>query len=627
LKNLKKNLKVYRMNKILKKDFDFSALLPTKRDEWNKMIEIARSKDDKELKKEVIQKITFDVNYLKGCGVNVVGYDVKSIYRKFNTGIKPRKVRQTKGIYLNQNVNKMLSEIVRLATKYYFAAAKANYRLTTEMILQESRSDERLYEIAAIPFDTLLRTVTNELKKIGSDTVHMYLNHRNTYHATRAYNHGATSDINFMDYIMGDDHKFDIHTVPEFNEIRNKLENKTIYSWFWHEPKTLKVLSYVIKTSEITTEDLKISFLEALAFMGRPAKAVLVDNGVGRSAEFQHFCAKLKLPVELAKAYCPTEKATIERMFKIFKDEHDVFFNNYTGSKHATEGRHPGLSLTPEQANYTVGQFVESMGYYLQNMYETRERQRSTYGKQMRMSIRQNFDEEYSRYEINAVDPKLMRFAYMKEKLVQYKNSTFKFKGEFYLPDVPLPLTANKKKFTVAYNPNNLNSIDIYATVQIVDVMTGVYYDEGDFVCTCSRVRTLATSDRQALVVKNNQHRTKAVKEVVKLFLDGMILENPHLKNAINSRVQVDGKIVNVRMKLEKFVKKAIEEGTPEAELKIKTEQELEQYRDIQIKKVTDLPATLPNGCDDEDDKYLPVAIDVLSDEELDKQKSQLDIL
>ena len=94
------------MNKILKKDFDFSALLPTKRDEWNKMIEIARSKDDKELKKEVIQKITFDVNYLKGCGVNVVGYDVKSIYRKFNTGIKPRKVRQTKGIYLNQNVNK-----------------------------------------------------------------------------------------------------------------------------------------------------------------------------------------------------------------------------------------------------------------------------------------------------------------------------------------------------------------------------------------------------------------------------------------------------------------------------------------------------------------------------------------
>lgn len=605
------------MQKIIHSKFDYSKMLPEKRREWDNMIEIARAREDKQSKKEVFEKISMDVRFLENCGVKVVGYDLKSLYRKYARGIKPRKVRQTAGVYLNENVNKMLSDIVRLATKYYFSSAKANYRLTAEMVMQEARTDENLYEIAAIPYDTLLRVIRKELQSVGGETVHQYINHRNVYHSTRAYNHGATADIGFMDFIMGDDHKFDIHTVPEFNPIRNKVENKTIYSWFWHEPKTLKVLSYIIKTTEITAEDLKISFLQALAFAGKPAKAVLVDNGVGRSAEFQHYCAKLKLPVELAKAYCPTEKATIERMFKIFKDEHDVFFNNYTGSNHAVEGRHPGLSLTPEQANYTVGQFIESMGYYLENMFETRIRQRVHLGKSTKVSIRESWEEYFNSYDVVSVDEKVMRFAYMKEDIIPYKNSTFKFKGEYYLPSDALPLCANKKKFRVAYNPNDLSRIDIYAQSRLIDVMTGQFWDEGDYVCSCDMVRTLEKTERQTLVVRNNKQRTKAVKEVVKLLIDGMILENPHLKNAINSRVQVDGKVINVRMRAEKFVEKAIKEGTPEREIKTLVEKELEQYREQEIRGVVKIKEI----------DLMPADLDVMSDDELERKKNQLNVI
>jgi hypothetical protein len=538
---------------------DLSTLLPEKKEEWNKYLKIAAF--DETRAKEITDKITEQVNFFKKNGVKVVGYDYKSLRRKIKDGI-PQGIRLgDKGVWKNPIVKRMLPDIMDAARRIFFGMANPSYELVTDLIIDEAKNNLDIIEIAAIPKWTLYRVIKTELQQISADLVHMYKNHANIMHGKLGKNHGASNDFAFGDYIVGDDNDPDVYRIPEFDEIRSQYKNMKLHCWFWQEAKSRKVLSYVIKTSEITTEDLKISFLEAIKEFGLPKLGVLIDNGIGRSAEFQHFLTVLTLKIFFAKPYCPTHKSWIERMFKIFKDEHSVFYNNYTGSNHAKEGRHKNLTLTPEAADYTVPEFCKVFEHYLNNFYLDRPRDMIVSDKTI--SIREFYNQCMETYIPIKADEKLMRYAFMRNETVKMSLVDFKFKGEYYIPKNPIAHCFAKKTLRVAYNPLNMQEVDLYSSGYFVDTLTGAIYNDGDYIVTCTLTRKLAKDDRQELVSLNNRDFKKNLARLADDHIDKFIIMNPHLRDSINSTVNANGKIINTRKKIKAEVKRMLEHGAP----------------------------------------------------------------
>lgn len=502
-------------------------------------------------------------NFEKKYKITAKGLSEKTLYALASGSRLPeRRNREDKGQYRNKILQSSYSKIIDLAEYFFFAPARKNYLLTCDMVTMHAKNNEDFWEIASVPRDTLYRFLRLEGKARGWDETHDYKNHYNNWNQQRASVTGAFTDQPFFKFIAGDDHSMDVFKALQWSPLKKALEGKTIYSWFWSEPKTQKILSFVIKPTALKASDLIDSLLEALMQVGKPSEGILIDNGIGNSNEFTSFCNKLQLPVTFGKPYEPKDKATMERIFKYIKEEHDVFFNNFTGSHHSVEGRHPWKSLTPEKADYTFEHFEQSLRSYIFTFYEQRLRNKTVDGQKMKVSIAELF-ENFSKDRFPEYwSDQALRFAYMRdeEKPRKFRNYII-FRNEQYLPKDYLSPVLNRFKYRVAYNPNDLSKVDLYATELIQCKITGIYFQPGDYVMTCYATRHI--ENKHAEVARYNAQRSKLIKALAKEQINVEAANNPYLQNKLASTVNIDGQIKETRKLVEKRVTKALEAELP----------------------------------------------------------------
>ena len=518
-----------------------------------------------------VQQITEEVKHFQSLGMDIIGYAERSIYRKIkNPSQLKRKVRIDAGNIQNESLLKCYDLFIGLASKFYLANAKKSINYTIDLCIHFAKKNEDYYDIAAIPKPTLYRTFRNYISSHSMDEVNDFINHHNIWDQQKARVTGAfTDDINFMDYFIGDDHKFDIYKVLEFSPLRNKFEDKTLWSYFIIEAKTQKVLSYMVKTSEILSDDVIMLMMQALQIAGKPKCGILIDNGrINQSEDVKSFARKITLDINYSKPYQPTEKSPGERIFGYIKNEHDVFFNNFTGSQHATEGKHSGLSMTPAKPDYTLEEFVSSLDNYINDFYQNRPRTRKINGKNTTISIKEYFEKSWLSWEPALVDAQELRYAYMKEfpTVKEFRNE-LTFKGETYTPhDQYLPMCFNGKKYKIAHNPNDLTQIDLYATRRFVNPESGELINPDDFVITLYRTRSLA--NKQESIIKQNKIHKKRIREVAESFIDNAAGSSAELLDMVNSQVTDNGKIKHTRKAIVKSVMNEIGSVVPEARVK-----------------------------------------------------------
>lgn len=551
-------------------DKAIKVIIADKKKEFEMMIKNANKESDRNanIVSLTVSQILMDIEHFAKKGIKIIGYSKRSCYRKINDlqALK-RKVRKDAGEIENENLKICYDEFIKRASEIYFQTASGSVNLTIDKLIWEAKQDEDLYRIASVPKPTLYRAFKREVDN-GLKEVHLYKKHYNVFDQTKINVTGAFDDMKFMDYLIGDDHKFDIHKILEYSPLRNKFEDKTLFSYFWIEAKTQKVLSYIVKTSALIADDVITTLLLALRQVGKPGKGLLIDNGsINQSDEFRTFCNKLDLNIDYSAPYQPTQKSTGERIFGYVKEEHDIFFNNFTGSNHKYEGVHTSLSMTPDKADYTVEDFQKSLDKYIEGFYQERPRTRVIKGKREKISIKEYFDNNYMTYEQIPVSDGDLKFAYMKEfaTVKEFWNQIL-FKGEYYNATEEFGTSYNGRKYRIAYNPNDLSSIDLYSTVRFTDRSTGAVINPGDKVMTLFRTRTL--TNKQAIVTKQNKEHLKAVKELANTLIDKVVIDNPDMLDTVNSTVGIQGELRNTRKAITKEVTNVLGSAVSEKQIK-----------------------------------------------------------
>lgn len=489
------------------------------------IIRAAANKDNRAGNLKYIEKLS---ECYKAEGLQLKkGYGLKTLYRKINDlNQLNRKSRCDNRFYRQPLVNKMLhSHILPLAAHIYFTNAKPNIYNTTHLLRDFAKTREDLYEVAAIPSPSLYRVLKREFAGLGMKEKHQLHNHFNKWFVKKAYNTGAfTDDINFMDYILGDDNKRNIASAWVYNNHTRRCELKQIKSWHWIEAKTGKVLSYINKTTDLNADDLILTLIEALQKVGIPRKGIIIDNGIGSSEDIDNFITQLNyalllkdknahtLKVKFSKPYHPTDKAPIERSFGWTKDEFDSQFPNFVGDNHKEEGIHRTNSLTPEQAEYSFDEYARKFRDYIFGWYETKERERVSNGKKQTISIREMWEQMSLNYEQVAIPHRALRFALFKKRSFVYKGGGFRFSLAGYYSDyIPitdfdvLPASFAHRQFNIYYNPMDPTEVDLYTVEPIVDKIYGLFYDRGQFVCTLKAVRSMGSEKQQKVAYYNSQ--------------------------------------------------------------------------------------------------------------------------
>lgn len=441
------------------------------------------------IRTKLVSEIENELEVLGKAGINVSGYNSKSIYRKLKKEDLSRKTRADRFTIKNEILARpeVRHKIYESAVCIYMECATSNFSLLSDLILERAKREEELYEVAAIPRSTLYYFLKSDFESSGYTTLHKYLNHFNLFKKTLPKVSGAfTDDIEFFDYIIGDDHKLDVSAVLVWDEASRKWVHKQVKIWFWIEAKTMFPLGWEIKVGDFTVNDLKESLTRAFLQWGLPKKAVVVDNGIGRGAEFKNFLLRAGLGTEqlqFSAAYDPTNKAPGERSFGFVKNEFDVFFNNFVGPNKEAEARHFSEKLSPEETLETLSSYKSKLEDYLTGFYIERIRSRRMHGKVKKISIKNFFDVEWQTWNKIDCDKHKLRYAFGKEKDVKY-NGEITISGEKYQTVEPMPLGWYGRKFRVLYNTADMSEIDLYT---IDDMLDG----EGNMVQKGSYVRTL----------------------------------------------------------------------------------------------------------------------------------------
>lgn len=507
-------------------------------------------------------------------GINIRGFSEKSIYRKIAYGAEKtiKKEREDKGIYKNSVLSSIssLEKFLEVASHIYFTYKKPNINNCVDLLLEYARNNERYWELAAIPRATALKALRKECYNRGWKEAHTYLNHFNEWKNGKAKIMGAFTDdkhCRFGDWISGDDHKSDTDKVLVWNPIRKKFEKQTLNGWHWIEIKTQKVLGYVLKGGELNTEDLIISLMIALKEFGKPAKGILIDNGLGRSSRFKDFCNRAGLIIKYAKPYEGTGKAPTERSFRYHKDELDNRLDNYVGSNHAKEGYHPTAALSAPETTITLEDYSRMFDQYIRGWYENRQRDKEINGKKIRASIRSLYNSYMKEFKRVEISDETLRFAYSFEKTVKYNNGcSIRLKKEMYhyLP-APLDYRFNGRKYICCYNPLDMSNIDLYTMERIIDTSTGeLFAEKNERIATLTCTRNVSAADHKEFVIRHNKEYEKHIKGLANAIVDKSAEADPEIFNPV---LNEEGNVIDTRKRAVSAVKRILKKELPKQRL------------------------------------------------------------
>jgi transposase InsO family protein len=463
----------------------------------------------------------------------IKGFDRRSLQKKVATGAIERKPRADKHSFRNRILKtkpEVLDAALELVCNTYFQDAKGQIALAIDRAIDQAKKDEKYYEVAAINIHTLKRHIYKSASQSGFRNLHDYLNHHNLHRKGLAYNKGSfTNDIEFGQVFSMDDHKFDVAGALVWNADTGKFEQKHVYSWFIVEMKTMYPLAWIIQASPFNEEDIVRLLMKCFRQYGLPTEKLICDQGLGKSERIKEFCRRLDLTLEPQEPYCPTQKAVNERFFGVIKNECDVYNENFTGSNHPVEGRHRGRKLSPEETTEMINEAVSRYENYITGFFMDRPRKREISGIEHltdntgRVSMRVLWEHFWNAYEIKPVTDRQLRYAYMKyDSIKKFSGYVLKYKNEQYIPEddthFSIALFNDSYEYTIAYNPEDLNRIDLYASQDIIDRISGLYLAKGDYVCTLVSLTSLPVGDKRRKVTTYNKRINKQIKELANLY-------------------------------------------------------------------------------------------------------------
>jgi hypothetical protein len=73
-------------------------------------------------------------------------------------------------------------------------------------------------------------------------------------------------------------------------------------------------------------------------------------------------------------------------------------------------------------------------------------------------------------------------------------------------------------KFYIAYNPNDMNIIDLYTAQDIEDRIYGEYFQKNSYICSLESLANLESHEKKARVAIYNKKINKAMKELAVNF-------------------------------------------------------------------------------------------------------------
>ena len=593
-----KSVKVGQQRYIVQEKIDDETaeqIIQGKKGEWNSdilrasVIYKARGKASGETTR-IIDEILEDVTSIeKLLQRKIKGYNRRSLQMKIKSGKTDRKTRTDKFSVRNRVLKQDTAFIkaVELVDKFWMQDSLHSLNNAIDRALVEARNNEEYWEVAAVNFYTLRRQIRQAIKQSGMADVHEYINHLNKSRTKFAYVQGAfTDDIEFMEVFSLDDHKFDVAGALEYNNSTGKYEPKKIYSWVCIEMKTMMILGYEIKGEPFDDSDIIRMMMKVLRKWGAPTGKVICDQGLGADRWVKDFFSKLNIVLEPQAAYSPTKKANNERIFKFFKEEVDIYNENFTGSNHPEEGRHRGLELSPEETTELMNEAIKRYDRYIAEYYLDRPRKRNISGIESildntgRVSIRRLFDYYSQAHCKIEVKDRTMRYAYMKnDEIKKFDGYYMKFRGELYIEDDMQSLVIYNKEneYTIAYNPDDLNKIDLYANQDILDRITGMMICRGEYVCTLNSIRSLDADEKRKAVAKHNKKVKKAILELARAVRER---EGETVNLAINGT----GALVDVKKQQEKEISDIIQNAIPIEKIKtiIKETEEPASYERIE---------------------------------------------
>lgn len=535
-----------------------ALILSDKKKEWDARISFANQ--NKELRSDVIKEISEDVAGYVSMGFKVVGYNEKTLYKKISTGKTTRSTRKDKSTYKNSILSKpdIQKKILDLATQpvsknekgLYFQDTRGSIRFLADRIQYIAKQREDLYEIAAIPFPTLYRFLNNNLTESGLKEVHVFENHHDQWNKNKPFVEGAfTSDINFMDWLSLDDHMIQIAGVEVYNELKNKVEVKTVYTWFVVEAKTMMPIAYDIKIRDFNSTDIKLLFMQALMNVGKPVKGFLFDNGLASANSNLQMLNQLGINYRTAKPYNPTGKATMERFFGLLNSECSVLINNYIGGKRI-DGRHTSLKLSPEAPMITEKDLIELIDNYIQGFFLDRPRTRKIGSETKRISTREYYEKEYTSFVPEFCDPKQLRFAFMDNVIKKFNGQMIKLgKHGCYIPNDALPPALHNRYYDIRYNLLDMNEIDLY-NIDPLRVGDNFILDKGKYVTTLYSMKNKGNAEKQELVNKTWKQHRKALKDAAQTTTDLVVLNDSNRPTTFASPMTIVDTRKTIRQKV-----------------------------------------------------------------------------
>ena len=549
-------------------------ILLGKKEEWNEEIKRANiiyRQNGGACKKtgEIISEIMRDVERTeKIINQKIRGYDRRSLQGKIKSGKTERKTRADKFKIRNRNLkqDETFIKAMELIERYWIQDPLHSLSNAIDRAIYEAKNNEQYWEVAAVNYYTLRRQVNQVIRQSGLRDIHEYMNHLNLNRKRNAYVQGAfTDDVEFMEVYSLDDHKFDVAGAWVFNERTGQMEQKKIYSWMCIEMKTMKILGYEIKAEPFQDSDIIRMMMKVIRKWGAPKGKVICDQGLGADRWVREFFNKAGIILEPQAAYSPTKKANNERIYKFFKEEIDIYCENFTGSEHPTEGRHRGLELSPEQTTELMSEAIKRYDKYISTYYEERPRQRDIKGIEEikdntgRVSIRALYEHYNQQHKKIEIKDRLLRYAYMKDDYVKgFDGYYMKFKGEIYIEEdeaISLAIYDRAYKYQIAYNPDDMNTIDLYAIQDIMDRITGRMIEKGEYVCTLNAIRALDYDEKRKAVTKHNKKIKKAILELASALRE--------TKETVNMAINGDGKLIDIKKQEEKAIADILRNSIP----------------------------------------------------------------
>lgn len=200
-----------------------------------------------------------------------------------------------------------------------------------------------------------------------------------------------------------------------------------------------------------------------------------------------------------------------------------------------------------------VEDYISRAEAYLTGDCVKRERYKVIKAKRYKTSTNDLFDKQWNKYTSYFLDETSIRWALMDDSQVKTFNCDititrhgvrFNYQPVDYCPAL------EGRKFIISVLPTNLSKMDLYATEDFIDSVTGASYERGQYVTTLVSMRDLPAAERQQLVFKGNNQKKQLARKLKEKLLETALLQFPDLIPIVNTFITVDGKALDVRKQL-----------------------------------------------------------------------------